>query len=174
MDTVVVSIVCIVLVIFGGMTMAQGFFSSVDSSTIGWDTMESRDNSIMRTSLAVVGTAMPSASQLEITLRNDGQTKLSDFADWDLIIQYHDAGGQYYVNWLPYTSGVPGANQWTVNGIYIDATSSTAEVFETSILNPGEEMIIRAEISPSVGAGTTNLAVASTSNGISASTTFTR
>lgn len=174
MDTVIVSIICIVLVVFGGMTMAQGFFSSVDSSTLGWDAMEARDGNIMRTEMAVVSTAMPSASRLEVTLRNDGQTKLGDFDDWDLIVQYYDGSGQYYVKWLPYTSGVPGNDEWTVSGIYLDAGSATAEVFETGIVNPGEEMVIRAELSPSAGADTTNLVVVSTSNGISATTTFSR
>jgi hypothetical protein len=172
METIIVSTICIVLVVFGGMTMAQGFFSSVDSSTLGWDTMETRDEAIMRTELSVVSTTMPTASRLEITLRNDGQTKLRDFADWDIIVQYYDDGGIYYVKWLPYTSGTPGNNQWTVEGIYQDAGSATAEAFESGILNPGEELVIRAELNPAVGASTTNLVVTSTSNGISATTTF--
>ncbi|MFA5316018.1 MAG: hypothetical protein WC369_01180 [Dehalococcoidales bacterium] len=172
MDTVIVSIICIVLVVFGGMTMAQGFFSSVDSSTMGWDTMEARDTAMMRTGLAAVSTTMPTASRLEFTLRNDGQTKLGDFADWDVIVQYYDDRDEYYVNWLPYTSDTPGSDQWTVKGIYQNAGSATAEVFETGILNPGEEIIIWVELDPAVGTGTTNLVVVSTSNGVSASTTF--
>lgn len=172
MDTIVVSIVCIALVIFGGMTMAQGFFASVDSSTLGWDTMEARDENIMRTELAVVSTTMSTASRLEVTLKNDGQTKLNDFADWDVIVQYYNDGGEYYVKWLPYTSGTLSGNQWTVKGIYQDAGSATVEAFETGILNPGEEMVVWAELSPAVGTGTTNLVVTSTKNGISATTTF--
>ena len=172
METIVVSIICIALIVFGGMTMAQGFFSSVDSSTLGWEEMGARDEAIMRTELAVVSSTMPNASRVEVTLRNDGQTKLRDFADWDVIVQYYDDGGDYYVKWLPYTSGTPGNNQWTVEGIYQDAVSATVEAFETGILNPGEELVIWAELDPVVGTPTTNLVVISTSQGISATTTF--
>lgn len=172
MENIIISIICIALVVFGGMTMAQGFFSSVDSSTLGWDTAKARDEAIMRTELSAVSTTMPAAGSLKVTLRNDGQTKLSDFNDWDIIVQYYDGSDNYYVKWLPYTIGTPANNQWTVAGIYQDASGGTAEVFETGILNPGEEIVIWAELSPAVGSGTTNLVVISTSNGISASTTF--
>jgi len=155
--------------VFGGMTMTQGFLSSVDSSTVGWDEMEARDEEIMRTKLATVNASMPSLSLLELTLRNSGETKLADFADWDVIVQYYDSGGGYYVKWLPYTEGTPGGNEWTVEGIYLDGET---EVLETGILNAGEEVVIEAKLDPPVGVDTTNLVVTSTPNGIPASIAF--
>jgi hypothetical protein len=46
-------------------------------------------------------------------------------------------------------------------------------VIEPGIFDPGEEIVITVKVSPSVGAGTTNLAVIATPNGITASTVFT-
>ena len=40
MQTVVVTIVCVVLMVFGGMTMSQGFVSSVDNTSVGWKEIE--------------------------------------------------------------------------------------------------------------------------------------
>jgi hypothetical protein len=174
MENIIVSLICIALMVVGGMTMSQGFLSSVDSSMGGWQDMGVRNEEIMRTDLAALDTSLPASNILEVSLRNSGQTKLNDFADWDVIVQYYGTDSVYYVKWLPYTAGTPGDNQWTVKGIYTDAASETTEVFEPGILNPGEEIIIRAKLNPSVGRHTTNLVIVSTPNGVSASTAFYR
>jgi hypothetical protein len=109
---------------------------------------------------------------VEVALRNSGQTKLGDFARWDVIVQYYDSGGTYYVKWLPYIEGTPGDNEWRKKGIYLNSENLTAEVFEPGILNPGEELVIEAKLNPPVGVGTTNLVVTSTPSGIPASITF--
>ena len=35
MENAIVSLVCIALIVFGGMTMSQGFLTSVDNSSMG-------------------------------------------------------------------------------------------------------------------------------------------
>ena len=172
METAIVSLICIALVVFGGMTMSQGFLTSVDSTTIGLEEMGQRNEKIMRTELSPVTASQPVANRVNVTLENSGQTKLADFDKWDVIVQYYDDGGSYYVKWLPYTEGTLGDNEWEKVGIYLDAGDETPEVFEPNVLNPGEEIKIRAQLNPSVGAGTTNLVVISTPNGIPASISF--
>jgi len=167
-----VSIVCIALMVMGGMTMVNGFLSSVDSTTLGLEEISQRDDDILRTSTSTLVADQSSADVLEVTLRNSGQTKLTEFCGWDVIVQYYDSGGGYHVKWLPYTTGAPGNNEWTTEGIYLDAGTETAEVFEPGILNPAEEMVILARLNPSVGQGTTNLVIISTPNGITASIMF--
>ena len=93
METAVVSLICIALIMFGGMTMAQGFLTSVDASTVGLEEIGQRDETIMRTELSAVSASQPSASILEVTLENAGQTKLADFDKWDVIVQYYDDTG---------------------------------------------------------------------------------
>ena len=61
-----------------------------------------------------------------------------------------------------------------VSGIYLDAATLTPEVFEPGILNPDEEMVIQAQLSPSVAMTTTNRITISSHNGINDSTYFVR
>lgn len=173
METAIVSIICIALLVIGGMTMSQGFLSSVDTTTLGLEMVSERDEEIMRTNLSTLSATMPATNRVQVSLRNNGQTKLNDFDRWDVIVQYYDSGGTYYVKWLPYTENItPGNNQWRKKGIYLSAENMTAEVFEPGILNPGEEMVIEAKVSPATGVGTTNLLIASTPSGIPASIIF--
>jgi hypothetical protein len=169
METALVSIICIALIVFGGMTMSQGFMTSVDASTTGLGEMGQRDETIMRTELASVDTSMAGNDTLEITIENSGHTKLADFDKWDVIVQYYDGTGVYNTTWLPYVTGTPGDNEWTVSWIHLDGG---AEIFEPNVFNPGEQLKITAQINPAAGAGTTNMAVIATPNGISLSTYF--
>ena len=95
METAIVSLICIALVMFGGMTMSQGFLTSVDTSTASLEEMGERGSEIMRTELALLTTSQPSADIVNVTLENNGQTKLADFDKWDIIVQYYDSGGSY-------------------------------------------------------------------------------
>lgn len=174
METVIVSVICIALIVVGGMTMSQSFLSSVDSTALSFEKASQQNEEILRTDISTLSTLLASSTLLEVSLRNSGQTKLNDFARWDVIAQYFADGDIYHVSWLPYTSGIPGNNEWTVKGIYTDSVTETQEVFEPGIFNPGEEMKIRAILDPSVGRETTNLIIISTPNGISASATFIR
>jgi hypothetical protein len=169
METTIVSLICIALVVFGGMTMSQGFFTSVDASTSGLEQIGQRDETIMRTELSSVIASQPAPNILEVTMENSGQTKLADFDKWDVIVQYYDSTGTYYSKWLPYTEETLGDNEWEVAWIRLDGA---AEVFEPNVLNPKEQIQIRAQLSPSVGAGTTNMVVVATPNGIPVSAYF--
>jgi len=169
METAIVSLICIALVVFGGMTMSQGFLTSVDTTTVGLEEIGQRDETIMRTELSSVSASQPAADTLEVTLENSGQTKLADFDKWDVIVQYYDGTGTYYSKWLPYTEGTLGDNEWELVWIRLNGA---AEIFEPNVLNPEEEIMIRAQLNPSAGASTTNMVVVATPSGITASTYF--
>jgi flagellar protein FlaF len=169
METIIVSLICIALIVFGGMTMAQGFMTSVDASTTGLEEIGQRDETIMRTELTPVSASLSASDTLEVTLQNTGQTKLADFDKWDVIVQYYDGTGAYYTKWLPHTTGTLSNNEWEVLWIRLDGED---ELFEPNVLNPEESIMIRAQLDPSVGAGTTNMVVVATPGGITASTYF--
>ena len=149
--------------------MSRGFLTSVDSSAVGLEEVTNRGEDIMRTELSTVNAGMLTASRLQVRLENSGQTKLTGFDKWDVIVHYYDTGGTYYVKWLPYIEGTLGDNQWKKAGIYLDGQ---AEVFGLGIVDPGEEIVIEVQLNPSVGDNTTNLAVISTPNGVPASISF--
>ena len=178
MENAIISIICVTLLLFGGMTMSQGFFSSVDSNAAAWTEMEGQHEQIIRTEITQLEQVGPGPggggmSILEVSLTNGGQTKLSDFARWDVIVQYYDTEGSYHIKWLPYTEGTPENNQWTVEGIYMDIDNGISEVFEPNLFNAGEEMVIQARLDPAVGEDTTNLVTISVPEGVSASVFFT-
>lgn len=124
-----------------------------------------------RTDLSPVGAETKNlGATVEVILSNEGDTKLADFDQWDVILEYKDGGGSCHTEWYPFGLGI---NEWTKTGIYLDASTATGEVFDKGILNPGEEIVIQVSVSPWVGSPTTNLATVVTPNGISASTVFT-
>jgi hypothetical protein len=171
METAIVSLICIGLIVFGGMTMSQGFLTSVDTTTAGLEQASSQNEQIMRTELSMVAASSDNVGALNVTLLNGGQTKLSSFSNWDVIVQYDGDDGGYYAKWLPYTSGAPGADEWTVGGIYVDGNP---EAFEPDILNPGETLEIVATIDPPAEIDTALMVTISTPNGITASVSFVR
>jgi hypothetical protein len=168
METAIISIICIALVVFGGMTMSRGFITSVDASTMGLEEVGQRNEAILRTELSPVSANMAAPDTLEVVVENTGQVRLADFDKWDFIVHYYDGEGVYHVEWLPYAD-TPGDNEWNVSWIRL---GGTPEVFEPNVLNPGEQAMLRAQLNPAAGAGTTNMVVVVTPNGITASTYF--
>lgn len=153
-------------------TLSQGTFSSMATLADSWREMEVRTGEISRTALAVVSTTNtpPTAT---VTLSNSGQTSLRDFAAWDVAMDYYETDGTYHQVWLQYlATHPPGNNQWALEGIYSDAGTSAAEVFQPGILDPGEEMVITIQLSPAARTTGLNLVVVGTPNGVSVSTTF--
>jgi hypothetical protein len=174
METAVVSVICIALIVFGGMAMSQGFLTSVDTTTTGLAEVTTRGKEIIRTELDVENATSNSSGGTDITLRNSGQTKLADFSKWDVIIHYYDDLDEYRVVWLPYTSGTPGGGEWTVAGIYLDTDAATPEAYEPGILNPGEEIVLRAQLDPPAKSASAVMTVVATPNGVPASYSFQR
>jgi hypothetical protein len=172
METAIVSIICIAMIVFGGMTMSHGFMTSVDASTAGLEQIGDRNEAIMRTELTPLSTNLTlvsGPSPLDIVLENTGQTKAADFEKWDVIVQYYDESGTYHVKWLPYNVGGGAINEWGVSWIYLDGQP---EKFEPNVLNPGEQIMIETQLDPPVGVGTTNMVVVSTPSGVTSSTYF--
>jgi hypothetical protein len=172
METALISIICIALIMFGGMTMSQGFMTSVDASTAGLSEIGQRTEILTRTELTPVSTNIAlvvGADPLEIILENTGQTKMADFEKWDVIVQYYDDSGGYQIEWLPYNESGAGTYEWEVGWIRLNGQ---AETFEPDVLNPGEQIMIRTWLDPSVGTNTTNMVVISTPDGITCSTYF--
>jgi len=171
MDTAITALVVITLLLLVGLTISEQYFLAQDIVSEAWRGMEARMEEQARTDLSPVGaTTISGGSIVEVTLRNDGDTRLADFNQWDVILQYRGFDGGYYATWYPFGAG---QSQWSVYNIFLDAPDAP-EVFEPGILNPGEEIVIWVSVSPAVGEGTTNMVTVATPNGISASTVFTR
>ena len=175
MESVIAALVSVALILFATLTVSQGTLSTTSALSDSWKTMEQRSGEIARTEILVSSVSvLLSGARVDATVANDGSVHLSDFDEWDVVLQYYDAAGGYYIRRMSYTSnGSPGGNEWTVEGIYLDAGTSTPEVYEPDIFNPSEELVMTMSPSPSVGSGTANQLVAGTPNGVTSSIIFT-
>ncbi|MFC1964279.1 hypothetical protein ACFLV1_02740 [Chloroflexota bacterium] len=170
MAFMIVAIMIIVMAVFGGMTVSQGYMTTTDRAATGIHDITLKEGQIIRTEISPVNANNVSwANILRVRLENSGQVKLASFSKWDVIAEYYDASGNYYTRWLPYNSDNVGDNQWSKIGIYVYGKD---EVFEPGILNPGEEMVIGARLTPPPGADTTANIIIATQNGIQESNSF--
>jgi len=170
MATIVVCIVCVALIMLGGMTLSQGILTSADTTALSFEKMITREGDLMRTSVTALRAEYLSWSDLvRVTVDNNGQYKLGDFDKWDIIVHYEDGGGTIYSSWLPYTEGTPGDNAWQKACICL---GGQPEFFEPGLLNPEEELIILARLNPLPGDNTSADLTLTTHNGISDSISF--
>jgi hypothetical protein len=169
MATILVSIICIAMIVVGGMTLSQGILTSTDTHALTVDEISVREGEIARTDLSAVRAEYLSwADRLRITVANEGQTKLAMFSKWDLIIHYND-GATYRTEWLPLTTGELNDNEWQMARIGLNGP---VEFFEPGILNPGEELVMLARVSPLPASNTTGEITVASLNGINDSISF--
>jgi len=166
METIVIMLVCVALIVFGVMTMAQGYMVSTDTAALSMEEITVTKGEMLRTGISIIDARRTGADTAEITVENTGQIKLASFDKWDVIIGYHDAANDPYNTWLQYAAGSPGDNEWCPAGIYLDASDNTTEAFEPGILNPQEELKIELKLDPPPKDGSAVEAVISTPNGI--------
>ena len=56
----------------------------------------------------------------------------------------------------------------------MNATTEEAEVYEPNVFNPGEEMVLRLNVSPAIPGDTDNLVTIATANGVTLAAPFSR
>ena len=176
MSSILSGLIILALILLAILTVSQAFLASQDTLATSWREMESRTAERARTHLSLINAQTANGGTLvDLTLKNDGEAKLTDYDRWDLVLQYYDDSGSYVTDWYPYVSGsLPGLHQWAVTAIYVNAAQGTPEVYDPGILDPGEEMVVRVQVLPPIGAGTVNQATLATANGFVASTAFAR
>ncbi len=171
MATLVVSLICIALVIVGGMMLSQGILSSADTAAAGISTISTREAEITRTAVTEVSVeSVTFDDALRVRVRNTGLDKLADYAHWDVIVSYTDAAAASHVVWLPYTDGTPSANEWTVADIWQNGPN---EYFDPGILNPQEDLMIYAPLDPAPAASSAAEVTVIADNGADTSMDFT-
>jgi hypothetical protein len=161
METVVPAVIIIALLLLATFTISAQFLSSQEAVMDSWRELQGQMEERNMTRLTPVqAQTTVLGDAVEITVRNDGSTKLTDFDRWDVILTYTGSDGFLHTEWYPFGTG---ENEWI--GV-LD------ELYEPGILNPGEEMVIEVAVSPSVASSTTNVATVTTPNGLSATTVF--
>ncbi len=163
MESALISLVSVALVIIATVTMMMSAFSSASTVADSWKQMEQRAEQIRRTDITAVPPENYGGGNIDLMVRNDGQTNLADFNHWDIIAQYQ-AGGIYYIDYTD--NATPGSNEWTVEGIYLSDNTSMPELFDFNILNPGETANLTINLNPEIGSGKNGRITVATSNGV--------
>ncbi len=166
METAIATLIILTVVLFGVLTLTHAYLSAQDTILESWREMEERLGDRARTDLSPVSAETNGlGSQVYVTLSNDGDTKLADFDQWDVIVQYDtdNDGDHDVVEWFSYHAPPPLNGEWS---------KAIGENFEPGIFNPGETMAITIAVSSEISS--TGVAIIATPNGISTSKDFTR
>lgn len=150
METVISAVIILFLILFAVLTLGEASLSGQQAVYTTWQELpqaEVADLDILNVEIINDGEV------IMLTLHNAGNVALADFETWDAIVQYYDASGYYHIKHLPYAEAGAISDEWTITGIYTDATFDIAETFDPSILNPGEEMHLAIHLVPAVGMG---------------------
>lgn len=159
-------LLAIVLLLSATQMTATASLALGDGMYEAWRGAAARAGEQSRTRLTVISAETDQAgANLYVRIRNDGQTRLSDYSHIDFIVRYVDLLGADHLLWMPYSTGAPGANQWTVSQI-------TPDAFEPGIVNLGEEVTLWAVLVAPVAGSSQVTVVVGTPQGVSVSTNF--
>jgi hypothetical protein len=159
-ETVVASLIVITMLLFGMLTISHNHLSAQDEVLQSWREMEEQLGERARTDVSPTGAATD-GNTVMLTLENAGDTKLADFDQWDVILQYDGIDAQEHIEWCGYSGG--GGCRWM---------KVISEDLEPGIFNPDEELV--ATIWPTVEITPTGRVIIVTPNGISALKVFAR
>jgi hypothetical protein len=161
MESVLVCFVSIALIIVSTVTMTMNTVNSAARLSGTWKDMQQKANSVRRTEIVSLPPGDYSGGTIDLTVKNEGQENISNFAHWDIIIAGPDGNARY----LTYSASYPpGDGQWAVEGIYI--SDGVPEVFDLNILNPAE--FVQAGLNPNgvIGEGQTIKVIVATAEGV--------
>jgi hypothetical protein len=161
MESILVFMVSIAVIIVSVVTMTMNTIQSTARLSSTWKEMEQRASTIQRTAIVALSPANYQGGTIDVTVKNEGQVNINDFAHWDVIIEEQD-GNSFYLTYSP--SYPPGTNQWAVKGMYI--TDGAPETFDLNILNPGEQVVVGIDPEGIIEAGKSIKITLSTASGI--------
>lgn len=118
-----------------------------------------------------VATHDAGATNVDITILNEGGLSYSQFQNWDVNINYTNGSGDTVLDSLPYAETLVDGT-WSIEGLYLDAGRSSPELIEPSVLNPREYLVLRVRLGDGALPGTRGWAVVTPEDGISASVFF--
>lgn len=170
MDSVLPALLAVSVMLLATLMVGQHGFDSFNLLSDSWRDAEERSIERIQTDITITDITVLGPN-VDVTVRNDGETKIVEFDRMDLVIQYTSGtmlgGFTNHIRWLPYTTDSPQPdNTWTVLSVADD-------VIDPGVLNAGESMNLRVRLAPAVGTPTSNWLQVTTELGISASMFFT-
>ncbi len=121
----------------------------------------------------ISATATPDggATNVDITIFNEGSLSYSQWSDWDVNISYTNLSGTIKLESDPYRQNLVDGT-WSLQGVYMDAGQATTELLEPSVFNPNEYLVIRMRLDEGTKSGSDGWIVVTPEDGVSASVFF--
>jgi hypothetical protein len=143
------------------MTMTS--FNSAAKLADSWKAMEAKNSIIQKTKIIGIPPENYAGGLIELTIVNEGQINLSDFAQWDVFVEDTSDG----VRCLTYSANYPPeSNQWAIKGIYI--SPNKLEIFDINIFDPGEQLLVVLNPDPAPSPGNPIKLKVATGDGVTA------
>lgn len=164
MSDVLLTVISFAVVLGSFTTLIGATLGATGKSTEAWvDEARAAYTASLGDIHAVSATAQESAGTtvVDVTLENTGTGAYAAWGDWDVSIQYTTAAGAISIQNLSHATTLA-AGKWVVAGIFLDAVTRLDQGVEPDALNPTEQMVIRLQVSPSAGSGTTGMVVITT------------
>ena len=149
MQFIVPTIICILILVALGTTLSAGFLQSAEYLSAAIETGNDSERDMLRTTISSINSTYTAEHLFLIDVLNNGQTKIGDFPNWDVIAEYYDDEGSFHSSWLPYTADTPGINEWYISGIYY---GELPEVYDPGLLNRGEYLSLALQVEPAPAA----------------------
>lgn len=160
------------MVLFGIITVAGSFFNGTNQIVDSRIAQVQRASDLAGTSISL-DVASVVGGRVTVDVTNTGRVALRDFPAWDVWANFQDPSDAHYTSHLTYTSAaIPGADEWAVDGIYLDPVAGIPESYEPGIVDPGETVRIVFQTSPNADDVLPNTLAISTPNGVHASTAW--
>lgn len=148
MDTALTAFIVVLVVIFAVATFAQATIQSQDDLLSAQLDVSERVMLQNNTALQLVSADVKAdGTTLQVLIRNIGNTRFSDYSDWDVIVNYDGVSSIYHTYWVPYNESGMGVNIWSVDGIFLDAERNIPEMSDPHILNTSEIMVVEVQLS---------------------------
>jgi archaellum component FlaG (FlaF/FlaG flagellin family) len=112
MENFAITLVCIALLIAAAVSLSMTALNAVNTMSDAMWQEETLARDMLNTSIVCENaTTSPGGNSVALYVANTGNTKLANYAAWDIIVRYQD-GGTY---WIPYSAATPG---WTSGAFF--------------------------------------------------------
>lgn len=168
MDSVLPALLAVTIMLIASLVIGRSSLSSFQVLSDSWLAAEERSVNLVRSDITITSVTRQggAGTNFDLTVRNDGATRVVDFSRMDVVVRY-TSGSTTYNKYLDFNSTAsPGDNEWSVISI-------TDDVIDPSVLNTGETLDIEIQLNPAASNGTHWLQV-TTELGVSAQLFFTK
>ena len=149
MSSIIGGIVSLVLLLGAMMLLTNTVLGIGISQQKSLDTAARTSNIRLRTSIGISEVSVEDqegTTDVTAQVCNNGSVRIVDMSEMDVFVSYPDADDNDIRQYLEYTSGTPGNNQWTVSSI-------SPDTFNENIWDPDETVTLGMVLSPEMKDG---------------------